>query len=92
MIREEQPKGRRGFDSLHHHQPIFKDMEQERKSIVPSLRAMEVGAKEMFPLEQLRSIGNTIHGANLAIERANGMKWSLKTDLANRNVIVTRVS
>ena len=92
MIREEQPKGRRGFDSLHRHQPIFKDMEQERKAIVPVLRQMEVGTEERFPLEQYNSVTRTIYAAGLLMERANGMKWSLKTDLANRNVIVTRVS
>lgn len=62
----------------------------ERKKIVPTLRKMEVGKEEVFPLVQARSINNTIYGANLAIERANGVKWSVKTDIEKMIVTVTR--
>lgn len=63
----------------------------ERKEIVPTLRKMGVGEKEVFPLIQARSIGQTIYGANLAPERANGYKWSLKTCMDQKTVTVTRI-
>lgn len=83
-----------GFESPYRHQPIFKKkMEQKvKKAIVPTLRAMEVGEKEIFPLEQFGSVRNTIYGVNLCVERAAGSRWSLKSDLANSRVVVTRVS
>lgn len=62
----------------------------ERKEIVSTLRKMAVGEKEVFPLIQARSIGQTIYGANLALERANGYKWSLKTCMDQKTVTVTR--
>ena len=43
-----------------------------------------------FPLSQARSIGSTIYGANLAVERANGYKWSAKTNIEKKTVTVTR--
>lgn len=68
-------------------------MEQiiEKKAIVPTLRKLEVGDTAEFPLEQIRSVNNTIHGVNLCVERANGYKWSLKSDMDKKRVIVTRV-
>lgn len=62
-----------------------------KKAIVPTLRSLCVGGTAEFPLEQMRSVNNTIYGANLCVERANGYKWSLKTDMENKRVIVTRV-
>ena len=46
---------------------------------------MAVGECEVFPLSQARSIGSTIYGANLAVERANGYKWSAKTNIEKKN-------
>lgn len=70
-----------------------KEMEKmiEKKAIVPTLRAMKVGAEEVFPLEQSGSVRNTIYGANLCVERAAGARWSMKSDLENGRLIVTRV-
>lgn len=62
----------------------------EKKEIVPILRKMEVGECEVFSLTQARSISNTIYGANLAVERANGYKWSAKTNIERKTVTVTR--
>lgn len=62
----------------------------ERKEIIPTLRKMEVGAKEVFSLSQARSVCQTVYGANLAVERANGCKWSLKTNIEQKTVTVTR--
>ena len=62
----------------------------EKKEIVPTLRKMAVGECEVFPLSQARSIGSTIYGANLAVERANGYKWSAKTNIEKKTVTVTR--
>ena len=59
----------------------------EKKEIVPTLRKMAVGECEVFPLSQARS---TIYGANLAVERANGYKWSAKTNIEKKTVTVTR--
>ena len=56
----------------------------EKKEIVPTLRKMAVGECEVFPLSQARSI------ANLAVERANGYKWSAKTNIEKKTVTVTR--
>lgn len=63
----------------------------DKKAIAPTLRRMSVGEEERFPLEQQRSVCNTIY-ANLVVERAKGMKWSCRTDMVNQMVIVTRVS
>ena len=62
----------------------------EKKEIVPTLRKMAVGECEVFPLSQARSIGRTIYGANLAVERANGYKCSAKTNIEKKTVTVTR--
>lgn len=65
---------------------------ENKKAIVATLRLMKVGTEEVFPLEQYGSVRNTIYGANMCMERAAGSKWSMKSDLANRRVVVTRVS
>lgn len=62
----------------------------EKKEIVPTLRKMAVGECEVFPLSQVRSISRTIYGVNLAEERANGYKWSAKTNIEKKTVTVTR--
>lgn len=66
------------------------DRNNRKKEIVPTLRKMAVGECEVFPLSQARSIGSTIYGANLAVERANGYKWSAKTNIEKKTVTVTR--
>lgn len=62
----------------------------ERRKVVPTLRKMEVGEKEVFPLVQGNSISKSVYGSNLAMERSNGFKWSVKTDIEQRIVTVTR--
>lgn len=64
----------------------------EKKEIVPILRKMAVGECEVFPLSQARSICSTIYGANLAVERASGYKWSSKTNIEQKTVTVTRTN
>lgn len=61
----------------------------ERRPIISVLRNMNVGEKEIFPIEQRRSIRVTISDY-LVEERINGVKWSVETDMANKAAIVTR--
>ena len=66
-------------------------MEQEKKPIVATLRAMKVGKKEVFPIEQYNSI-NTLMYRTLLPERCAGVRWSVKTDVEKSTVTVTRIS
>ena len=61
----------------------------EKRPISNVLRGMEVGAEELFPIEQLNSI-NAAKNSTLVIDRAKGMIWSVKRDLENGCVKVTR--
>lgn len=61
----------------------------EKRPISDVLRGMEVGAEELFPIEQLNSI-NAAKNSTLVIDRAKGMNWSVKRDLEHGCVKVTR--
>ncbi len=61
----------------------------EKRPISDVLRAMNVGAEELFPIEQLNSI-NAAKNSTLVIDRAKGMNWSVKRDLEHGCVKVTR--
>lgn len=66
-------------------------MEQEKKPIVATLRAMKVGKKEVFPIEQYNSI-NSLMYRTLMPERCKGVRWSIKADKESSTVTVTRIS
>lgn len=61
-----------------------------KKSIAPTLRMMAVGQKEEFPLARLASVRNVIY-TNLMPERARGFRWSVRSNLDDGQLIVTRV-
>ena len=63
----------------------------EKRPISDVLRGMEVGAEELFPIEQLNSI-NAAKNSTLVIDRAKGMNWSVKRDLEHGVVKVTRTA
>lgn len=63
----------------------------EKRPISDVLRRMVVGDEELFPLEQLNSI-NVAKGTTLVLDRAKGMNWSVKRDMAHACVKVTRTA
>lgn len=63
----------------------------ERREIISTLRAMEVGQIELFPLVQKTSVLNTI-SERLYMERELGCKWSVQTNRNAGTLAVTRVS
>ena len=65
--------------------------EIKKRPITPTLRGMKVGDSEKFPICQLCSIRTIIYN-NLTQERNAGLDWSIKSDIANGEVTVTRTS
>lgn len=63
----------------------------ERREIISTLRAMEVGQIELFPLVQKTSVLNTI-SERLYMERELGCKWAVKTNRDASLLEVRRVS
>lgn len=63
----------------------------EQVPIVEQLRTMEVGASLDFPIEKTDYL-RTLTGSRLFVERANGSRWSVITNLAEKIATVTRVS
>lgn len=63
----------------------------ENRKVISTLRAMEVGQVEMFPLTQKVTVANTICD-RLYIERKNGMSWTYSSDKENGVLSVKRVS
>lgn len=63
----------------------------ENRPIVQTLRNMQVNDVEKFPLRQLASIRNSIY-LYLAVEVADGRKWSLKRNIEERCLDVKRIS
>lgn len=63
----------------------------EQVPIVEQLRTMEVGSSLDFPIEKTDYL-RTLTGSRLFVERANGSRWSVITNLAEKIATVTRVS
>lgn len=63
----------------------------EQVPIVEQLRTMEVGASLDFPIEKTDYL-RTLTGSRLFVERANGSRWSVIINLAEKIATVTRVS
>jgi hypothetical protein len=65
----------------------------KNRPIVAVLRAMEVGGKEIYPLNQRDSL-NAAQGSALRLDRAKGRKWSIKSDVMDGMpvVVVTRIA
>lgn len=63
----------------------------ERKPIAKTLREMKVGDVVFFPLSQFTSVSNTRY-RELNAERANGVKWSVVSDLQEQRTVVTRIA
>ena len=75
---------------------MFKAMNEnvstiEQVPIVEQLRTMEVGSSLDFPIEKTDYL-RTLTGSRLFVERANGSRWSVITNLAEKIATVTRVS
>ncbi len=62
----------------------------DKKKITPTLRTMAVGQTETFPLDRLTSVRNIIY-ANLMPERLKGYRWSVRSNVDDGQLIVTRV-
>lgn len=62
----------------------------KRKPIASKLRAMKVGDVVKYPIAQRGSI-LAAQGRDLIIQRASGMKWSIRTSFKEGVVRVTRV-
>lgn len=63
----------------------------EKRPISDVLRGMDVGAEELFPIEQLNSI-NAAKNSTLIMDRAKGKNWSVKRNLGKGVVMVTRTA
>lgn len=63
----------------------------DRKPISSTLRGMPIGSSVDFPIGQKRSLSQVIY-VNLAEERSNGMNWSVKTNIDEKKVTVTRTA
>lgn len=63
----------------------------EQLSIIEQLRQMEVGTSLDFPLEKTDYL-RTLTGTRLVVERANGSRWSVTTNMADKIATVKRVS
>lgn len=61
-----------------------------KKKIAPTLRMMAVGQEEIFPLARISSVRNVIYN-NLMPERLKGVRWSVRSNIDNGQLIVTRV-
>lgn len=63
----------------------------EQLPIIEQLRQMEVGTSLDFPLEKTDYL-RTLTGTRLVVERAEGSRWSVKTNMSEKLATVTRVS
>jgi len=63
----------------------------EQVPIIEQLRTLEVGSSLDFPLEKTDYL-RTLTGSRLIVERANGARWSVTTNMDNKIATVTRVS
>ncbi len=63
----------------------------ERRPVISTLRAMKVGAEEVFCILQRVTVMNTLT-LRLDSERASGMNWTYKTDRNAGTITVKRVS
>lgn len=63
----------------------------ERRPITGTLRAMEIGQTEVFPVSQLISIQTAIQ-SRLLKERAEGRKFKTRRNFENNTVEVTRTA
>ena len=75
---------------------LYKGMEgktklMEKRPIISTLRAMKVGAEEVFCILQRVTIMNTLT-PRLDQERASGMNWTYKTDRDAGTITVKRIS
>ncbi len=64
---------------------------EERRPIASTLRKMEVGEQQTFPIEQTGTIRTSMRTTLIGLT-ARGWKWSTKCDYPSRSVLVTRVS
>lgn len=64
---------------------------EEKKPVISTLRAMEVGEIQIFPIIQKTTIVNTI-SERLYLERQLGKQWSCSSDRERGIVSVRRVS
>lgn len=63
----------------------------EKRPVISTLRAMKVGAEEVFCILQRVTIMNTLT-LRLDQERASGMNWTYKTDRDAGTITVKRIS
>lgn len=64
--------------------------EIEKRPVISTLRNMEVGDKEVFPIEQSVTVSNTIT-SRLLKERKEGMSWKKSTNVMDSVVTVERI-
>lgn len=64
--------------------------EIEKRPVISTLRNMEVGDKEVFPIEQSVTVSNTIT-SRLLKERKEGMSWKKSTNVMESVVTVERI-
>jgi hypothetical protein len=62
-----------------------------RRPVASTLRAMQVGAVELFPLSQYNTV-RASKCSTLIVDVAEGADWQIKVDRVNKCVEVTRVS
>lgn len=67
------------------------DYELKRGEMVALIREMEVGDSLRFPIEKHNSVRNTTSN-NLFVERAEGQRWTVSADLANKQSVITRIA
>lgn len=63
----------------------------EKRPISTTLRSMNVGDVELFPLTQYNSLRSTKYNTML-VERAEGMDWEIVPDMAAKHIRVTRIA
>lgn len=66
------------------------DYELKRGDMTRLLREMEVGDVLRLGIDKLATVRNVISNG-LIVERANGRRWKVNFDLANKQTIVTRL-
>lgn len=63
---------------------------EKRKKVIGVIRNMKVGDVEVFPIVQSDSVKVTVY-TKLLPERISGKKWTIKTNLQDKTIEVTRM-
>ncbi len=67
------------------------DYELKRGEMTALIRGMEVGDILRFPIAKHNTVRNTTSN-NLLVERSEGRRWSVNSDIPNKQSVVTRIS